>query len=638
MAGSVGLVSIFLKSEDAQFREGMIRAAHQFNSTMNGMRAEANRFAGFMKTAFAGAFAGFGIGYLSMQAKQWATDLISVNRQYELMKGSLKTVTGSTEAAASAMKMLTEFAAATPFTLDQSIEAFIKLKALGLDPSAESLRSYGNTASAMGKQMTQMIEAVADAVTFEFERLKEFGIKARQSGDTVSFTFQGVTTTVKKNADEIQKYLKSIGTEKFGDAMKDQMEGLPGKLSNLEDNFNKLKYAVGEGGFTTAISDAADMTAKFFSEIIDSGKAEKLGEVLGKSLGFIAQSAVWAIDKITSLYMTIDSFSQWAAEWTMSLAYGVSQEDVEKLRFREENAGRITTGRQQRIEAPAVVADTTIGGTSSFDPEMEKAIQNAIRDIQQWRKIGDQLTMQFDPIAKYESTLTEINTAFDRGLISAEVHTRALVEANKQLRESYRQMLMATREWSAGAQVALSDYAEAATDAAANTHTVFMNAFRGVEDALTEFVTKFSVDLTSLIQSIQADIARMLIRQNITGPLAQGMGVGMGGQSFLYDYGSGGGGGLFGGIGSFLGSLFGGFRAAGGDVDFGRSYVVGERGPELFVPKSSGTIIPSSGGGMTPQINQTIMITQPVSERTARRSARQIANQAYLAAWQGARA
>jgi hypothetical protein len=51
-----------------------------------------------------------------------------------------------------------------------------------------------------------------------------------------------------------------------------------------------------------------------------------------------------------------------------------------------------------------------------------------------------------------------------------------------------------------------------------------------------------------------------------------------------------------GGLGSLLGSLgglFGGFFAEGGDVSGGKMHVVGENGPELFVPKADGTIIPN---------------------------------------------
>jgi hypothetical protein len=64
-------------------------------------------------------------------------------------------------------------------------------------------------------------------------------------------------------------------------------------------------------------------------------------------------------------------------------------------------------------------------------------------------------------------------------------------------------------------------------------------------------------------------------------------------------------GGIISGIGGFLG--FGGNRAMGGPVSSNTAYVVGERGPELFVPQGSGTIIPNNrmgGGGTT--INLTV--------------------------------
>ncbi len=54
------------------------------------------------------------------------------------------------------------------------------------------------------------------------------------------------------------------------------------------------------------------------------------------------------------------------------------------------------------------------------------------------------------------------------------------------------------------------------------------------------------------------------------------------------------------GLGGFLGSVLGGlFRANGGPVKAGKPYIVGERQPELFVPRTSGTILPSTkiGGG-----------------------------------------
>jgi len=60
-------------------------------------------------------------------------------------------------------------------------------------------------------------------------------------------------------------------------------------------------------------------------------------------------------------------------------------------------------------------------------------------------------------------------------------------------------------------------------------------------------------------------------------------------------------------IGGAIDNIFGGGRANGGPVSSGTSYVVGERGPELFVPNTSGKIIPNGGsGGRGNTINLTV--------------------------------
>jgi tape measure domain-containing protein len=67
-------------------------------------------------------------------------------------------------------------------------------------------------------------------------------------------------------------------------------------------------------------------------------------------------------------------------------------------------------------------------------------------------------------------------------------------------------------------------------------------------------------------------------------------------------FGAGASGGERKGIGGFLGGLLGGLFANGGQPPVNKISVVGERGPELFVPKTAGTIIPNSaigGGGTT---------------------------------------
>ena len=202
-------------------------------SKMQKAQSIVDNAAGSISKALGAAFAGF-------SAASFVTKLIDVQRQFDVLNSSLITVTGSSTKAAQEFAWIKQFAATTPYQLNEVTSAFVKIKALGLDASQKALTSYGNTASAMGKGLNQMVEAVADAATGEFERLKEFGIKAKKEGDQVSLTFQGVTKTIGSNAAEITKYLQDIGNNEFGSAMTTRAATLDGTISNLADSWDAL--------------------------------------------------------------------------------------------------------------------------------------------------------------------------------------------------------------------------------------------------------------------------------------------------------------------------------------------------------------------------------------------------------------
>lgn len=96
----------------------------------------------------------------------------------------------------------------------------------------------------------------------------------------------------------------------------------------------------------------------------------------------------------------------------------------------------------------------------------------------------------------------------------------------------------------------------------------------------------------SMFQSIgktMVDTATQMLSKSLMTGLLGGGDPGGGLLGSIFGLGGGGGGG---GLGSLLGGLFGG-RAAGGNVDRGHAYPVGERGPEIFVPDTGGQIIPN---------------------------------------------
>lgn len=267
MSGSVGdLITRFSST-------GYNTVAGQIDNLANkGTKAEK---ATASLTAKLGAVAA---GFLSLGAAIKAVNaLVETNRQFEKLRAGLVTATGSVEGMEQAWGALMQYAMDTPYGIEQVTASFTKLINYGLTPSEEAMTSYGDTASAMSKSLDQMIEAVADAATGEFERLKEFGIKAKNNGDTITFTFRGVATTVKNSSKEIEQYLIDLGKTNFGGAMQRQMNTLDGSIANLSDTWEIFKYNLSDGAFADMASSAIGLVTDGIAELnnqMESGAVE----------------------------------------------------------------------------------------------------------------------------------------------------------------------------------------------------------------------------------------------------------------------------------------------------------------------------------------------------------------------------
>jgi hypothetical protein len=91
----------------------------------------------------------------------------------------------------------------------------------------------------------------------QFERLKEFGIKAAKEGDKIVFTFKGQKTAVEANSESIQKYILSLGkVEGVQGSMAAISKTLVGQISNMKDSWDQLLNTLGtksDGIFKTTI-------------------------------------------------------------------------------------------------------------------------------------------------------------------------------------------------------------------------------------------------------------------------------------------------------------------------------------------------------------------------------------------------
>jgi hypothetical protein len=136
-------------------------------------------------------------------------------------------------------------------------------------------------------------------------------------------------------------------------------------------------------------------------------------------------------------------------------------------------------------------------------------------------------------------------------------------------------------------------------------------------------------DLKRVALSVMAEIASAAIRSGIEAALGQpGQGSDGGG--------SGGISGLIASLAQILPAILGSpGRALGGPVAPGRAYMVGERGPELFVPTSSGRIETRSRGGRDIRMKITINAPAGSEPQALARSSRQVARAVRAALLQG---
>lgn len=321
MANDIPEVYIRVVADTGEVERNLTAAERAFlkfqQSTKKGSRGWGNRFTKDFAKMAAGVFAvSTAMSTLSSVARRMVADVSA----FQVMKVQLEVATGSVVLAEQAFSMLQGTAKKLPGSLKDLTTGFIRLKNMGLDASEDSLISFSNTAAAMGKSLKQFVEAVADANTREFERLKEFGILARNQGDTIKFVFRGATTEVENSSKHIVKFLTDIGKTEFAGAATKQIDTLAARFTKLQDSIFNLNIAFGDGAsgalgdFLKFLTEAADKAADSKSLSIVRDKLLDVSKAMTSASGGTYQPLL--IPKKTKLDVdgVLVSFSQLAAK------------------------------------------------------------------------------------------------------------------------------------------------------------------------------------------------------------------------------------------------------------------------------------------------------------------------------------
>lgn len=263
-----------------------------------------------------------------------------------------------------------------------------------------------------------------------------------------------------------------------------------------------------------------------------------------------------------------------ARDGTQRIANLGAQMVLDQLNDLEKQARRIMAEAEQARAATEAEIERGIQvGPIEAERQM-LAAQQRLKSLMSQTKSGQRNEVYDD--------LKFLNEAFDNNKLSAD----ELSAAYAVLRDRLEQIDKGVKDTTPGFKIFADD--------AISQMREIENAIRRVGSTVTEELVaafqKGRLDVSKIISAILTDLARLQIQRSITTPLFNALG------------------GLFGAGGGAkgtptptpAGTPFGNplpGRAIGGPVAANAAYLVGERGPEIFIPNGAGRIVPNAGGG-----------------------------------------
>jgi lambda family phage tail tape measure protein len=485
-----------------------------------------------------------------------------------------------------------------------------------------AFKSVGVAATDQNGKLRQSGDVIIDLAK-KFEKLKDGPEKTRiaialfgkAGADMVPFLNQGASALEEfsnvfdegfaRRADAFNDSLAILGAKiqvigiNAADSLLPALQEITSAFASLPSDG---KEAI---GFFDVLGEAARITAAVIYEIYVSFK-----DVIDTATtGFREMKALVSGD-----FAEIDRLAAGLADRQKKL-----QEN--ELKFYEKigkNSLLFGDGSVEDIKARARAENTPAAKTGGAAPDISAAsrsIQSEADAIKKFIAVqNEQITQEREKLDLIGKSRVEVEKFTEAKKLDLEV-TKAsanfseagkkqyleAAEAIKEQRLALIELQQAQREtYSTGIKEALTDYVDGVKDVASQTKKLMTDAFSGMEDALVKFVSTGKLSFHDLAMSIIEDIARIAIRQGITGPIASALSSAFGGGGAGFSFAGAtntsfnANGGIVGPWGSAQLKQY----AAGGIARSPQISVFGEGStPEAYVPLPDGRSIPVSMKG-----------------------------------------
>lgn len=225
--------------------------------------------------------------------------VLRANAEMEDLQKTLSTVFGTAEKGQAAFKFINIFAQQTPFDIQTLTRAFIQLKGAGVEPTQELLTTLGNAASVTTNKL-QAFEALVRITTRavggglgleELEQLVNQGIPVfKILEDRLNLTRLQVSE-FGQTADGAAKIMAALNAEfntTFAGAMADSSENLSVQMSNLGIAINNAFLQLGESGLNGQMKETIKVLTTATTK--SSGLFYNFGVLLTRALRFVTDN------------------------------------------------------------------------------------------------------------------------------------------------------------------------------------------------------------------------------------------------------------------------------------------------------------------------------------------------------------
>ena len=239
---------------------------------------------------------------------------------FEKASVALSAFTGSMESAKAKFWELNALEDKTCQSTDKLANAFVILGKYGLDNSSKALTSYSQIAVAMNKTVEEVANAIGNASQGQFKSLKELGIQAKQEGDQIILTYQGVTTAIGANTGELEKYIQKLSDNNFSGILEEKTKTVEGAMGRMKNAWGTLQTVLfnADTPFGKFFVNGLNEITEFINSAISLIQTPEIQQVFTEVCDTLKDTAQNLLDGLADITDTFlgENCDTWQKRWT----------------------------------------------------------------------------------------------------------------------------------------------------------------------------------------------------------------------------------------------------------------------------------------------------------------------------------